>query len=376
MIKAAFVTPGAYPVPSPRGGSVERVVEKFVPHLAGNVRARIYGRAGRGLPAQGCLRGVPCERFPGADKSAYLARVIRRLAAFRPDVIEVENRPRYALRLKRRFPQAQVWLHLHSNTFISPFEIEPKTLRACVRAADRILVNSHYLEEDVLRRAPSAAGKIGIVYPGVEAERFQGWDAAEEKRIRGLEGRRIILFVGRLIPLKGVHHLLAALREVVRAEPEAMLVVVGSAFYGSDRETPYVRRLRRLAHPLRKHVRFVPYVSHAEIPRWFALADVAVVPSVRREAFGLVNVEAMAAGLPVVATCVGGMKEIIADGETGFLVDPADISAGMAASVIRLLQDEPLRQEMGLRGRERAIRHFTWEQTAERWLNELKLRRC
>ncbi|MCC3377316.1 glycosyltransferase family 4 protein [Cohnella sp. REN36] len=371
MIKAAFVTPGGYPVPSPRGGSVERVVEHFVPHLTGSVRARIYGRIGRGLSARGIHRGVPCERFPAADKSAYLKRVIRRLEAYRPDVIEVENRPLYARQLKRRFPQAQVWLHLHSNTFVAKSVIAPKTLRACVRAADRILVNSRYLEQDVLRRVPSAVGKIGIVYPGVEAERFIGQDGTEERRLRGWTGRRIVLYVGRLIPLKGVHHLLEALPDIVRAVPNTLLVIVGSASYGSNRETAYVRRLRRLAKPLRRHVHFEPYVSHIDIPRWFAMADAAVVPSTRREAFGLVNVEAMAAGLPVVATRVGGIAEIVADGETGFLVDPGNIRAGLSSSLVRLLQDEPLRRMMGKLGRERALRHFTWRQTAERWLREL-----
>lgn len=372
MIKAAFVTPGAYPVPSSRGGSVERVVEKFVPLLAPHVDAAIYGRIGPRLPSRGSLGAVSCIRFPAGDKKRYVRRIIKRLAATRPDLIEVENRPRLVRTFRRHFPKAQIWLHLHSNTFISKSRLPPRELAACLAAADRVIVNSEYLRKDVAARAPRAASKLGIVYPGVDPDRFAGWDPDAERRARGWQNRRIVLFVGRLIPLKGVHLLLEALPAVIRRVPDALLVIVGGAYYGSDATTAYVRKLRRLAKPLRKHVHFQPYVPHTEIPRWYAMAHAAAVPSVRREAFGLVNVEAMAAGLPVVASRVGGMTEIVEDGVTGFLIDPHRARAELADRLSLLLEHEELRADMGRRGRERALLHFTWQATANRWLEELR----
>jgi spore coat protein SA len=368
LIKAAFVTPGAYPVPSPSGGSVERVVEKFVPLLAPRVDAAIYGRIGKKLPARGYLSGVACERFPAGNKQEYWRRVLKRLAVQRPDLIEVENRPRLVGTFRKHFPKAQIWLHLHSNTFISKPYLAPRALPACLAAADRIIVNSEYLRSFVAARAPQAAGKLRVVHPGVEVERFAGICGEAERAARGWQNRRIVLYVGRLIPLKGVHHLLAALPELIRQFPDVLLVIVGGAFYGSARTTGYVRKLHRMAAPMRRHVHFQPYVPHTDIPRWFAMAHVAAVPSVRREAFGLVNVEAMAAGLPVVASRIGGMTEIVEDGSTGWLIDPQHAPTELAGRISLLLGNEELRQAMGMRGWERAERHFTWQRTAERWL--------
>jgi spore coat protein SA len=373
MVKVAFVTPGSYPVPSPRGGSVERVVEKVVPLLVPAVDARIYGRIGRRLPSRGLHRGVPCERFPAKSKTRYWRAIVKRLRLYRPDVIQIENRPRMVPAMKRHFPQAQVWLSLQSNTFLERPYMTAQSLPGCLEAADRILVNSHFLKMYLARRVPRAAEKTGVVHLGVEANRFAGGRRELEKAARGWSGRRVVLFVGRLIPLKGVHLLLEALPELVREAPDVLVAIVGSPFYGSPATTSYVRMLHRMAKPWRRHVHFQPYVSHSEIPRWFAAADVAVVPSVRREAFGLVNVEAMASGLPVVASRVGGVAEVVEDGVTGLLFDPAKARVEFGARISLLLRDEALRERMGLAGVERVQRHFTWEHTAERWLEQLRL---
>ncbi|MBB6732564.1 glycosyltransferase family 4 protein [Cohnella zeiphila] len=373
MVKVAFVTPGDYPVPSPRGGSVERVVEKVVPLLVPSVDARIFGRIGRRLRTRGLHRGVPCERFPAKSKARYWRAVTNRLRVYRPDVIQIENRPLMVPVLKRRFPQAQVWLSLQSNTFLERPYMTPRSLPGCLESADRILVNSHFLKKYIARRVPQAAEKTGVVHLGVEANRFAGGLKELEKAERGWSGRRVVLFVGRLIPLKGVHLLLEALPELVREAPDVLVAIVGSPFYGSPVTTSYVRKLHRMAKPWKRHVHFQPYVSHLEIPRWFAAADIAVVPSVRREAFGLVNVEAMASGLPVVASRVGGVSEVVEDGVTGLLFDPANARSELGSRITRLLRDEALRQQMGRNGMERVQRHFTWEHTADQWLEQLRL---
>nr|WP_286672187.1 glycosyltransferase family 4 protein [Cohnella hashimotonis] len=372
-VRAAFVTPGAYPVPAPRGGSVERVVENFVPLLADHLEVRIYGRTAKGLPRRGMLHGARCERIRAPGRRAYLSGVVAGLRAYRPQLIEVENRPRLVPLLKRQFPGARVWLHLHSNTFISGKAISPKELRTCLGAADRILVNSFFLKADVEKRSPRSTAKLGVVYPGVDPAWFGGRALREAVRsARGWQHRQIVLFAGRLIPLKGVHHLLAALPALVRRHPNVLMVIVGSPFYGSNRTSAYSRKLLRMAKPWRRYVHFEPYVSHEHMPAWFGMADLTVVPSVRREAFGLVNVEAMASGLPVVACRVGGMKEIVEDGVTGFLVDPHRLAVELPERISLLLEDEMLRLRMGAMGRERVLERFTWRHTADRWLAELQ----
>lgn len=376
--RIAFVTPGAFPLPSPNSGSVERVVEKLVPLLTPTIQARIYGRLGGKLPRVGRLGGAECERYAAANKRLYLQHVGRSLIRYNPDVTEVENRPATVLKLKRFRPGSRVWLHLHSSTFIQAKYIKSATLVRSLAAAEKIIVNSEYLRDVVAARVPQISHKLNVVYPGVDTERFMSQYSAEgasrRERLRtsrGWAGRSVILFMGRLINIKGVHHLLRLMPELVRQHPSALLVIVGGAFYGSTRTTPYVRQLHRLGQKLRGNVRFVSYAPYSEVPDWFLAADVAVVPSGNREAFGLVNVEAMSCGLPVVATRAGGIKEIIEHGVTGYLVEPTQVVAEMRNYLLTLLRNDQLRQTMGMKSRERVEQKFTWQHSAASWLDLL-----
>ncbi|MFD1953695.1 glycosyltransferase family 4 protein [Paenibacillus thailandensis] len=373
--KVAFVTPGSYPIPSSKSSSVERVVEKFVPLLAPYVEPRIYGRSSRYLSKISRVNDIVCERFPAADKALYARKVGMAIKRFSPALIQVENRPKMIPVLKRMHPGKPCWLNLHSTTFIGPRYISPAKLKQSLRKADKIIVNSEFIRSEVARRAPEAAAKIRVVYPGVDTLRFVSQHSEEGarrredmRRLKGLTGRKVVMFIGRLIPLKGVHHLLRIAPELSRRHPELLVVVVGSPFYGSHRTTAYARKLVRLGHRSSGNVRFVPYVPHSDVPDWFLVSDVAVVPSGGREAFGLVNVEAMASGVPVVATEAGGMKEIIVPGETGFLVRPERIEEELLERLDLLLRDKPLRDWMGMNSRALVERKFTWLHTARRWL--------
>jgi len=371
-----FITPGSYPIPSPNSSSVERVVEHLVPLLdRQRVQPRIYGRLGRKLKRIGSVHGVRCERFPATSRSAYARAAMRAAGKAAPRLIQVENRPLIALAMKRRFPKRRVWLSLQSSTFIGPRYIGGTALRRSLAAADRILVNSDYLRRVVASRVPEASGKIDVVHLGVDTRRFPSRFSpegearrAELRAARGWNGRTVVLFMGRVIPRKGVHHLLDVLPELAEAHPDALLVIVGSPYYGSHRTTAYSRGLARKGKALAKHLQFVPYVPYTDVPDWFLAADIAAVPSGRSEAFGLVNVEAMACGLPVVATRAGGMPEIVEDGVTGYLVDPEHIAAELSDRLRRLLDDEGLRRRMGLASRSRVEERFTWQRSAEAWL--------
>ncbi len=358
---------------------MERVIEKMAPLVTGQAEARIYGRSGAGLGAVGQIGGVRCERFPAGDKAVYLRSVSRAIRLFRPDLIEVENRPGYALKMKGNHPDARIWINLHSSSFIGPKAISRDRLKRSFAAAEKIIVNSEFLRDTVAGRVPEAAHKLRVVHIGVDTARFPSrWEpegAARREALRharGWQDRDVLLFMGRIIPLKGVHHLLRVMPDIIALHPNVLLAVVGSPFYGSHRTTRYSRALQALGKRYPRHIRFIPYVPYPEVPSWFLAADAAVVPSGSRESFGLVNVEAMSCGLPVVATRAGGMKEIIVDGSTGFLVEPGRLETELKARLLQLLLDPGLREEMGRRGRERVMAEFTWEATAARWAGLLK----
>ncbi|OBZ13385.1 MULTISPECIES: glycosyltransferase family 4 protein [Bacillales] len=378
-IKVAIVTPGSFPIPSSGSSSVERVVEKFAPLLMPYAEPRIYGKLSRSLPRLGQFKGVVCERFSAASKQRYIHEVGRAVKRFSPHVIDVENRPQFVLTMKQMNPGKRVWLYLHSSTFISPNHISPAKLHQCLQAADKIIVNSEFIRRVVVSKVPEVASKLRVIYPGVDTVRFPSQYSAAGaakrealRKKRGLTDKKVVLFMGRLIPLKGVHHLLNIVPQLAKSHPELVVVIVGSPFYGSHRKTAYARKLESLGRKCPGHVRFVPYVPHNEVPGWMLVADVAVVPSGQREAFGLVNVEAMSCGVPVVATRAGGMKEIIRNGETGYLVNQARVESELREKLQLLLRDKQLRQRLGKRSRERVEQTFTWRHTADRWVKLLK----
>lgn len=106
-----------------------------------------------------------------------------------------------------------------------------------------------------------------------------------------------------------------------------------------------------------QHIRFIPYISHLDMPKWYQIADVVAVPSEEGEAFGLVNVEAMASGIPVVATRSDGIQEVIADGTVGYF---ESLDEDLPRYLLRLLADEELRRAMGEQGIQRVQQLFTW----------------
>ncbi|WP_334075775.1 MULTISPECIES: glycosyltransferase family 4 protein [Paenibacillus] len=375
--KVAIVTPGSFVIPSGRSSSVERVVEKVAPLAAGLLDVRIYGVAGSGLPTRGEVAGVPCWRLPGGSR--YIPSILHHLRIWRPDTVEVHNRPALAYRLKAKLPHTRVLLTLHSTTFISPPRLRSDRALRYLEALDGLIVNSDYLKREVRLRFPSLAREINVNPLGVSLDDFvPRWtpagEALREARLKdfGWEGAKIVLFVGRLIPSKGGHHLLMAWEEIVKAVPEAILLIIGSAFYGDDRETGYTKRLKAMAATYGGSVRFLPFVPYPKVADWYNLADVLVVPSGEDEAFGLVNVEAMASAVPVVAARVGGIPEVVADGKSGLLYSPAAWREQLSERVAHLLEDRDLRRRMGCFGRELAREHFRWDHTAERWVQLIR----
>jgi glycosyltransferase involved in cell wall biosynthesis len=168
-----------------------------------------------------------------------------------------------------------------------------------------------------------------------EIIQFPAWTDIElflrQGNRRPAQDSRTVLFAGALLPLKGVHHLIAAFAQAVARDGKLRLVLIGEA---ADRA--YVEGLKRQAEELRvaDRVRFVPPVPQAELARWMAESRAFVLPSLS-EGLGRVALEAMAAGTPVIASRVGGIVDLIRHGETGYLVGPGD-EAGLAEEIVRV----------------------------------------
>lgn len=190
--------------------------------------------------------------------------------------------------------------------------------------------------------------RIHVIPPGVDHATFLPGDRDAAKGRLGLRGKRVLLFVGRLQPLKGADTAVRALSHLVEwgrvGRDEARLVIVGGPSGAEGADEP--RRLRLLAGELgvADAVEFVPARPHSALPDYYRAADVCLVPS-HTESFGLVALEAQACGIPVVASSVGGLRWIVQHGQTGFLVE-AGASAAFAERTWRILSDPPLQAAM------------------------------
>ncbi len=234
--------------------------------------------------------------------------------------------------------------------------------RDIVRCSDLVLVSTDLERHDLVNRYGADESRIEVVAPGVDHDVFRPGDRRAERRQLGLPlDAGVVLFAGRIQPLKGAELAVRAVAEL--GDPRAVLVVVGYPS-GPDgaRELARLHALAR-AHGIESRVRFVGAVPHDALASYYRAADVCVVPS-RSESFGLVALEAASCGTPVVASAVGGLQSIVADGVTGYLVDSREPHA-YAAVVAKLLGDEAHASEMGAAAAS-AARRYSWHITAAR----------
>jgi D-inositol-3-phosphate glycosyltransferase len=203
--------------------------------------------------------------------------------------------------------------------------------------------------------------RIEIVPPGVDHAFFSPGDQRGARQASGLGDHPVLLFVGRIQPLKGLDVAVRALAEV--SDPRAVLLVVGGPS-GPDGEAELARVRAIIAElGLDQRVVFVPPQPHHLLSTYYRSADVCLVPS-RSESFGLVALEAAACGIPVVAAAVGGLRTLVAHGHTGFLVDERDPSR-FAAHVDEILGDRSLADRMAANAVTRAG-DYRWSTTAAR----------
>lgn len=231
-----------------------------------------------------------------------------------------------------------------------------------VRHADKLTVVSDALKKEVQRidsRVP-----VEVLPMGVDLKQFTPERYSEEiKRGYSIEGP-FLLFVGRLSEEKGIGYLLNAMPQIIKSFPSVKLLVVGSGVLEE--------RLKTICADLnvREKVIFAGAIAHEGLPVYYATADILIGPSLR-EGFGLVFVEAMACGCPVVVSDLSGISDIIENGKTGLCCRPAD-SIDIAHKVILLLKDAQLRQTLRQAGREQVIAKFGWDTIAKRYAQFLR----
>jgi len=232
-----------------------------------------------------------------------------------------------------------------------------------IACSDAILANCAAEVTQLVELYGADPSRVEIVPPGVDHAFFSPGDRNGARLALGLGDHPVLLFAGRIQPLKGLTIAIAALAELDQKFDDAVLVVVGGPS-GAEGEAELVAA-RSLVNELGlgERVHFVPPQPHHLLSTYYRAADVCVVPS-RSESFGLVALEAAACGTPVVAAAVGGLLTLVEDGVTGFLIETRNPS-DYAAAISKLLGDEQLSLKMDAAAADHA-RQYTWSTTAAR----------
>lgn len=224
-------------------------------------------------------------------------------------------------------------------------------VRKVFESADKVLVASRAVFNEALKMGCDR-GKLECLPNGVNLDRF-AYGKLNNYWVRerlGVGNRPLVLTVRALVPKNGVEYFIVAASTVLKHCPETLFVIVGDG--------PLRPTLEKLVNDLdlTGNVVFLSKVTYRDIPYYFSACDVFVIPSIM-EAFGLVTVEAMACGKPVIGTNVGGIPDTIENGKNGFLVPPRDPQS-LAEKIILLLENQDFRKEMGAAGREMAEKRF------------------
>ena len=238
-------------------------------------------------------------------------------------------------------------------------EVIDRLMAPNLRSADRVIAVSPHIADQAIELG-ARPERVRVIRSGVDTRRFRPRARLAARQRLGVgPDTPLVLFVGNLEPRKQVHVLLDALATL----DQALLVVVGSGeSAGADDQTRHLaQRTRSLG--LCQRVRYVGRIADQVLLEWYAAADVFALPS-SSEAQGIVALEAMAAGLPVVASAVGGLLGTIDDQRTGFLV-PAGDALALAARLRLLLERPELRAQIGTAARAAVERDFTWQRAVD-----------
>jgi len=243
--------------------------------------------------------------------------------------------------------------------FINITELYNKLQDILLKFSDLVISPSKlYVEESKILRKHRK--KIVVIPNGIDLSKYNVNYSKEEcrEKINLPLDKKIVLFLSAIREKKAPDLLIKAMQKVIKEIPNAYLVMAGKG----RMESKIIQLARELA--INDLITFPGFVRESKKPLYFKAADVFVLPSYD-EIFGIVNLEAMACGTPVVATRVGGIPEIVKDGKNGLLVPPKDPDA-LADAIIYLLENEDVRRGMGERGRE-MVKDYSWDKIAEQY---------
>lgn len=263
----------------------------------------------------------------------------------------------YRLSWHDQFLQARKRWNPFRNLFIKKY----------LRFADRIFAISKALKEAL---SQNGIKRVSVIYNGIDIEKWR----LDEDKVKDfkerykLNNKKVVLFAGRLSSDKGGEQVIKSFALTLGENPDSVLLVVG-------REDAYAEEMKKRAKQIgiEEQLIFTGWIGRDEIKIAYFASDVVLMPSIYFDAFGRINIEAMAARKPVIGTCYGGTPEVVLDGVTGYIVNPYEIEK-MSKKISSLIKNPDLANKIGEAGYERAVNNFELKDVVSKYLfvyNEL-----
>ncbi len=323
MANIVIITPGLLPVPSVLGGAVETLIDMFISNtkLYQNNNISIYTVYNSkneehqkykihcindkkiSFKVKRILRKIINSIPKVYIGNQYIHSVIKKMKknCEKYDIIIVENDPLFGIVLRKSFPKTKIVLHLH-NDFLNE---KSKLNMKAIKSYDKILPISNALKYEI-EKIDGKNKKIQVLYNGIELEKFRNVDEEKQRKLRCelqiKEKEIVFMYSGRIVPEKGVVELIEAFVEL--SLKDAKLVIIGK---------PSSKKFLRVIKKIIKNnlnIIYKEYIDYSNINYYYKIADIGIIPSKCNEAFGLVVLEFLASGKPVIISDMGGMKEV------------------------------------------------------------------
>lgn len=333
-MNVCFIIPNVFPVPAVKGGACETLTETLIKEnekqgKLNMICVSIYDEEAYEkskkykntkfiyIEKENSASNIDLS-FKTVDKSffKYMDRVYEKIKDIDIDYIVIEGGDLYGYKyLLKRFPKNKCIMHLHGN-LIGDKELE--------ETYGYFLAVSKHVVNGLTKGNIIDKNRVKLLYNGIELEKFRRkLDEEEKNEIKAKynikENENVVMFCGRTTAQKGIKELILAFKKIRNIE-NAKLLIVGNSIFGKVAKTEYDLELLQISKEIEDKIVFTGYIHNDELYKIHNISDIAVVPSIAEEAFGLVVVEAMASGLPLIVTRSGGIPEIVNE-ENAFIID-------------------------------------------------------
>lgn len=396
-MKIAILTSGFLPLPAVKGGAVENLIDMYLayndqhrlhditvysvedpdthrhPALVSTVNHYRYVNVNSLLAKllKSLQKLIGSKGYYHYSIEYYLKRAIGHIKKQHYDMIVIENRPGYALKLKG-LTNAQIICHLHNDVLNDE---TPYAQEICANVS-RIVTVSDFLSQRVRTITNTSPNNLLptciTVHNGIDLTLFspQGSTSAKRSDYFMTTDDFVLVFSGRVIPEKGIGELIEAMLRLVDY-PQIKLLVVGSSFYANNKkDSVFMTSLKEKSKQLGSRLVFTGYLPYHNVPSVLSLADIAVLPSVWNEPLGMTCIEAMAMGLPIITTHQGGIPETVSESCAILLSADEHLTERLVQAILELYHHPEKRRKMHDAALQQA-QHFSKETFARNFFNAI-----